>query len=197
MTQQRLTKQIEEQKKELKEPASQDALTDILTAQLLLQFGEQELVQSQHFGRPLSAIVFDVDHFRRIAAAYGEPGCDRVLRELAAVVQNRIRPTDLFARSDGAKFVLLLPATNLAAACHFAEGLRQAIANSALAIDQVQVRVTISLGVAAIPGETRRLADLLSAADHAMNKAKQAGRNRIFFVEDRLARHFYHDLLLA
>jgi|GEM_PF-1835247 len=192
-----LTGQLEEYNKELLELAVVDELTGIANRRQLFELGERELLRARRFGHPFSAISFDIDHLNRINELYGRHIGDQILQTLATLVQKSIRDTDLLARAGGEEFVITLPETNLAAACEVAERTRKIVAETPIATTREPIRVTISLGVAESTAETRQLEDLLSAADNAMLKAKQAGRNRIFFADHSLARHFYFDFLPA
>lgn len=198
ITEQRiLTEQLEDHTKEMQELAIVDELTGVANRRQLYNLGERELLRARRFGHPFSAITFDIDHFKRINDIHGRHVGDQVLRTLAPIVQNNIRDTDLLARSGGEEFVITLPETNLSAACEIAERIRKTVAETPILITRETIRVTISLGVAQSTAETRQLEDLLSAADNAMVKAKQAGRNRIFYADHSLARHFYFDFLPA
>jgi diguanylate cyclase (GGDEF)-like protein len=192
-----LTGQLKEHSKELQELAVVDELTGVANRRQLLNLGERELLRARRFGHPFCAITFDVDHLKRINDALGRHIGDQVLRLLAPIVQNNIRDTDLLARSGGEEFAITLPETSLAAACEIAERIRKTVAETPIQTTSETLRITISIGVAASTAETRQLEDLLNAADIAMLKAKQAGRNRIFFADHSLARHFYFDFLPA
>lgn len=196
ITEQRiLTGRLEEHNKELQELSVTDELTGVANRRQLLSVGERELVRARRFGHPFSVITFDIDHFKRINEIHGSPIGDQILCSLAALVQNSIRDTDLLARSGDEQFVITLPETNVTAACEVAERIRKTVAESPIPTTGGAIRVTISLGVAESSAETRQLKDLLNATDNAMFKAKQAGRNRIFFADHSLARHFYFDFL--
>ena len=174
-----------------------DELTGLANRRQLFELGERELVRAHRFGHPLSAMIFDIDHFTRINELYGRDAGDQALTALAPIVQDNIRDTDLLARYGGEEFVITLPETALSAACEVAERIRKTIAETPLALKSAAIQLTVTLGVAETTAETRRFADLVNAADNAMYKAKQAGRNRIFFADHSLARHFYFDFLPA
>ncbi len=198
ITEQRiLTEQLEEHTKELQQLAVTDELTGIPNRRQLFELGERELIRARRFGHPFSVIMFDIDHFKRINDIHGRHIGDQVLSSFAPIIQNNIRDTDLLARYGGEEFVITLPETDLSAACEVAERIRKTIAETPMGTASETIRVTISLGVAEGTAETRSLADLLNAADNAMYRAKQAGRNRIFFADHSLARHFYLDFLPA
>lgn len=195
--QQILTEQIEAGNRELQQLTTTDELTRLPNRRQLFEFGERELVRAQRFGHPYALIIFDIDHFKRINEVYGQAVGDSVLVALAPVVQNNLRDTDLVARYGDDEFVITLPETNLAASCEVAERIRKTLAETPITAGGAFHQLTISLGAAEMTAETRRFEDLIGAADNAMSKAKQAGRNRIFFADHSLARHFYLDYVAA
>lgn len=176
---------------------TRDELTEVANRRYFFQAGEHEMIRAHQFGRPLVAIFFDADHMQRLNQTHNHATGDQILRAIAQMVRENIREVDILGRYGGDEFVILLPETNLAAGCHVAERVRRKISEAPLAVGNESVRATISLGVAEITEETRQLADLLASAESAMRKAKQAGRNRIFFADHSLARHFYFDFLPA
>ena len=195
ITEQRTAMKQSKRDLESRELAMVDELTGAVNQQQLSILGEREMTRARKFNRPLSAIALDVDHFRRINDVYGRKIADEVLRELAPTVQKIIRDTDLVARIGSDKFAVALPETCLDVACEMAEQIRKKIAYTPIKTNREMIRVTISLGVAEVAAETRAWADLMTSADNAMLKAKQAGRNRIFLADRSLARQFYQDLV--
>lgn len=128
----------------------------------------------------LSLSLIDIDHFKGFNDRYGHAAGDHVLTVVASVLASNLRPTDLVARFGGEEFVIIFPDTDLAQATRAAERVRLAVASEVLAMpDGAPLPpVTISMGVAQLaPGQT--VPDFLKAADLAMYRAKQAGRNRV------------------
>ncbi len=135
------------------------------------QLGDDDVVS------PLSAVMIDVDHFKRFNDTYGHATGDLVLREVAAVCGDTVREGDAVVRYGGEEFVLLLPHVDRAQAARIAERVRSAVAMGTT-IDGQRVTVTISAGVAErVAGESRDA--LLARADAALYRAKQAGRDRV------------------
>lgn len=155
---------------------------DGLTRAYNRRYFDQELLRERNrasrYGRPLSLIVFDVDHFKQINDLRGHLGGDEVLRQLAGIVMRLVRREDLFARIGGEEFALLLPEGALSGAAQLAERLRATIAAHEFFVEGQMVRVTCSFGVASLdpqsPGSAR---DLYERADSALYAAKAAGRN--------------------
>jgi diguanylate cyclase (GGDEF)-like protein/PAS domain S-box-containing protein len=167
-----------------------DELTGLFNRRGFFQLGEREFERALRFNRPLAALMFDIDHFKRVNDAHGHPVGDQVLRALADCVRQNTRGIDVAARYGGEEFVLLLPETPLPEAVQIAERLRQSIADLSLPIcpangdsRPVKIHITVSIGVAvALPG-IRNLADLLEQADQAMYRGKDLGRNRVVVWE--------------
>ena len=123
------------------------------------------------YGSPFSTVMFDIDHFKQVNDQQGHLHGDRVLQELARLFDESIRETDIVARYGGEEFVIVMPHTDLAGACIFAERLRAQV--------ESRLTITISGGVAtAQEGDTQEA--LIARADGALYSAKSAGRNRVF-----------------
>ena len=156
-----------------------DELTGLFNRRGFFQLGEREFERALRFNRSLAALMFDIDHFKRVNDAHGHPVGDQVLRALADSVRQNTRGIDVAGRYGGEEFVLLLPETPLQEAVQIADRLRQSIADLSVPIcpangdfPPVKIHITVSIGVAvALPG-IRNLADLLERADHAMYRGK-------------------------
>jgi diguanylate cyclase (GGDEF)-like protein len=136
---------------------------------------------------PLAVALVDIDHFKRVNDTYGHLVGDRVLRAVSDSLRGQLRNYDLAGRFGGEEFILLLPQAYEAAARNVAERLRHHIAEMQIPVDDepdcgIFVRLTISVGVAAIDGESRTLTDLTAAADRALYYAKETGRNRTHVI---------------
>jgi diguanylate cyclase (GGDEF)-like protein/PAS domain S-box-containing protein len=158
------------------------ALTDELTAlpnrRAFFRSGEQETKKARRYAAPLSLLMLDVDRFKLINDTYGHSGGDKVLRRVADLIRRTVREVDTGGRLGGEEFALLLPNTALDEALILAERLRAAVAAEAGAAIALGVAVTVSIGAAQlVPGDA--FDALLSKADAAMYRAKQAGRDRV------------------
>lgn len=168
--------------KETQTQAITDALTGVYNRRGLLQLGEFELRRARRINRPFCAMIFDIDHFKRVNDHYGHKIGDQLLQKLADRCQKTSRTVDLISRYGGEEFVILLPETNLESAARVAERLRQLIMNDPFETDAGSIRITISVGVAESK-DTDTLHTLIERADVALYKAKNAGRNRVIFDE--------------
>lgn len=155
-----------------------DGLTQIHNKRFLQEELEREVMRARRHNRHLSALMFDIDHFKRINDQYGHLAGDHVLRELARVVQERIRRDEIFARWGGEEFALILPETPLEGAYQLGEDLRLRIQNHRFVFQGEKIPVTISGGAAQLKDEETS-ADLIKGADTKLYEAKRSGRNRI------------------
>jgi diguanylate cyclase (GGDEF)-like protein len=133
-------------------------------------------------GEPLSLVIFDLDHFKKLNDGFGHDAGDFVLKEMAAIIRaNGIREQDVFARYGGEEFVILLPKTNLKQSFEIAERLRKLIENKEFIYDGKRLPVTASIGVADYRQGVITGTDLFKRADEAVYKAKEGGRNQVHF----------------
>jgi diguanylate cyclase (GGDEF)-like protein len=157
-----------------------DGLTGIHNKRALLEFLEAELSRSSRHQRPLSLILFDIDHFKAINDNLGHLGGDYVLRDLAGCLKITVSKEQCFARYGGEEFALALPEVQHDEAVQTAEELRARIENYPFRFDGHAVRVTISLGVVTTVGDERLApVDLIRLADERLYRAKDLGRNRV------------------
>jgi diguanylate cyclase (GGDEF)-like protein len=156
-----------------------DGLTQIHNKRALFEALEKELMRARRYERDLSLLMFDIDFFKRINDQYGHLAGDHVLRELARVVQERIRREEVFARYGGEEFVILLPETPLPGAAALAENLRARVANHAFVFQGERIPVTVSIGTALLGENDKVAADLIQRADEKLYEAKRGGRNRV------------------
>jgi len=165
---------LEQERHALERYAYVDALTGLANRRALEDALMREVEDARAARAPLSVVLFDVDHFKRVNDTLGHDTGDTVLKDLARVARAEVRGTDLLARWGGEEFMLLLPGTEPGVAAQCAERVRRAVeAHAFLAPD-----VTVSLGVATLhPGEDARV--LVRRADDALYDAKRAGRNRV------------------
>ncbi len=161
------------------------AITDALTGLFNRRYMESHLgtliEQAITRGKPLTALVIDIDYFKSINDTHGHDAGDDVLREFALRIKRSIRGIDLACRCGGEEFVVVMPETDMAVAAMVAERLRRRIAADPFVIQQGagSVPVTISIGIAALRGKDDTAAALIKRADQALYRAKRDGRNRV------------------
>jgi diguanylate cyclase (GGDEF)-like protein len=160
-----------------KTAASIDPLTGMFNRRGFAEATSRMIEREANAGRPVTVMIFDIDHFKSINDRFGHPAGDEVLKLFAAVVTNTLRITDLSGRIGGEEFAALLPCS-MDEALIAAERVREAFASSGIAVDDAPVDTTVSIGVAGGPASTE-LDVLLAAADTALYQAKRAGRNRV------------------
>jgi diguanylate cyclase (GGDEF)-like protein len=156
-----------------------DGLTQAHVKRYLLEALEKEIIRARRHARDLSFIMFDIDHFKKINDFHGHLAGDFVLKELARIVQARIRRDEVFARYGGEEFAIVLPETNLEGARALAEGLREKVEASRFVFQNELIHVTISIGVAMLGDGDRTSMDLIKHADQKLYDAKRGGRNRV------------------
>ncbi|TFW06768.1 diguanylate cyclase [Oxalobacteraceae bacterium OM1] len=157
-----------------------DPLTGLFNRRYLDETLRRELSRAERKQTPLCVIMMDLDHFKRINDGFGHDAGDAVLKAVAQVVRHHVRESDLACRYGGEEIMLILPECDLAVALDRAERIRAAVA--ALDIHhagRTLGAVTASLGVAAYPEHGRAGESLVPAADQALYRAKQEGRNRV------------------
>lgn len=158
----------------LEELATTDPLTGLRNRRAFDSHMAQELAIVQRRGSPLSLLMLDIDHFKRVNDALGHDGGDRVLQAIAGHLKDCARTVDVVARVGGEEFAVILPSTDEAGAHEVGERMRQAVENG----PWDQMPVTISVGVATlVDGEDAER--IYGRADAALYAAKQAGRNQV------------------
>jgi diguanylate cyclase (GGDEF)-like protein len=156
-----------------------DGLTQIHNKRYLYEALEREMIRGRRHERDLAILMFDIDHFKRINDVHGHLAGDFVLKELARIVQSRIRRDEVFARYGGEEFAIILPETSLEGAAALAETLRQKVAEHLFVFQADSIRVTISIGGALLRDGDRGGTELIKRADERLYVAKNSGRNRV------------------
>jgi diguanylate cyclase (GGDEF)-like protein len=173
----------------LKELNTVDAMTGIKNRTYFDSTFEQEWRRAirQHY--PLSLMLLDIDHFKKVNDTYGHLVGDQCLREIAMLIKSVLRrPADILARYGGEEFVVLLPYVESDNAVFLAEQIRAKIANTQLKIDGHLLNITLSIGVSTkYPREADDRKDFIQASDVALYRAKDNGRNNIQVTKDSAA----------
>jgi diguanylate cyclase (GGDEF)-like protein len=155
-----------------------DGLTQVHVKRYLLEALDKEVMRARRHVRDLSFLMLDIDHFKKINDVHGHLAGDYVLKEVARLIQHRIRRDEVLARYGGEEFAIILPETNLEGARALAEGLRERIEQSRFVFQGEIIRVTISIGGALLEDDAVST-DLIGRADEKLYAAKRAGRNRV------------------
>jgi diguanylate cyclase (GGDEF)-like protein len=176
---QRKEEAFENALQEVQRLAITDSLTNLYNRRHFSKVGEDEVQRACRYGRSLSAIMLDIDHFKQVNDTFGHTVGDQILQGVAASCRKALRGVDVLGRYGGDEFVILLPENDRAAAVQVAERLRKKIAHIRLNTTSGAVKVTASLGVASVECDKPSLETLLSHADKALYVAKRRGRNRV------------------
>ena len=167
--------EINRQNQELQALAMTDPLTGCLNRRAFFSEFEGQWSGARRYNYPLSCVMVDVDHFKRVNDQHGHSTGDQVLQHIAVILKSLVRDIDLVSRYGGEEFCILLPHTDLTGATQAAERFRQAIETRPC----VGITLTASLGVSALSAELSSPQELLNRADEALYAAKRAGRNRV------------------
>jgi diguanylate cyclase (GGDEF)-like protein len=158
--------------------ATIDPLTEIFNRRALLEAGRRVLGRLAWDKQPVSVLMFDLDHFKKINDRFGHAVGDRALQVFARTAAARLRATDIIGRLGGEEFAAILPGTSLLAAAVAAERVRSAFQETAVEIDGLPIGGTVSIGAAVTEDVDGDIDALLAQADRALYAAKAAGRNR-------------------
>lgn len=167
----------------LSDLARTDSLTEIPNLRHFTIRADEEFARAGRYGRPLSLVMLDIDHFKDINDKHGHGVGDQVLKALTRNCIEVLRQVDFMARTGGEEFIILMPDTRLSEAVISAERLRKHIAGRSIDTDAGALEITISLGVTTIRTGDTAMTDALKRVDEALYKAKAEGRNRSRTVE--------------
>jgi len=156
-----------------------DHLTGLTNRRTFFETAEVELARWKRSPRPLTLIIFDTDHFKAVNDRYGHPAGDVVLRHMADTLNATFRECDIVARLGGEEFAVLLPSTGMGAALEGANRLLKFIESQVVLVDGVEIRYTVSGGIAEMAADVTGLDALIKRADKSLYAAKNAGRNRV------------------
>ena len=162
----------------LERMATTDGLTGLTNRRHFMDLFAVHVARAERHGRQLSLIMCDIDHFKRVNDTHGHPVGDIVLQHVAHILQRMTRCTDVVARYGDEEFVILMEETGSQGALQMAERIRQVVEAETVDGRGVQVRCTLSLGVATFPQDATHQNDLIECADQALYRAKHGGRNQ-------------------
>ena len=156
-----------------------DDLTGIFNRRYFFEMAEKKFVRALKNKTPLSALLVDLDHFKKFNDTYGHVVGDQVLRASAQMMSSALRDSDIIGRYGGEEFSIILPDTNISAAIFVAERLLANVADVPIDTEAGKLSIQLSIGIAGMSKETPTLHSLIVRADQAMYIAKSAGRNRL------------------
>ena len=154
-----------------------DGLTQIYNKRYFMEVLEREISRSHRYGRELSLIMFDIDHFKAVNDNYGHLAGDYVLKHLASVIKARIRREDIMARYGGEEFAIVLPEIDNFNAMRFSEKIRILVENTHFQFEETTIPLAISIGVSTSSEEVRSPDEFIKLADDNLYEAKRSGRN--------------------
>lgn len=164
-----------------------DDLTGLYNVRYLQQRFTEEWKRAERHREPLAIAMLDVDHFKLVNDQHGHEIGDAVLREMSARLRTSVRDTDVVARYGGEEFVVLLPSTQLAGALVVAERIRKSVTARRFETPRARLEITASIGIALYPSRGVSTKDqLLRAADTALYRAKEEGRDRICVHQEQM-----------
>lgn len=175
---------IDRQKRAFHELSIRDSLTGAYNRRYFFEFLDREFTRTSRYNLELSLAVLDLDNFKSYNDRYGHVCGDEILRKTASLIQSRVREADLFARTGGEEFALLLPETDLSSALTFMELIRQVIEKMDVRCNDASVMATVTIGVSSF--QTSRPispTQIFSRADSAMYQGKHAGKNCVSAFE--------------
>ncbi len=163
-----------------------DPLTELFNHRYFQETLSHEFIRARRYDKPLSLMLIDIDFFKKFNDTYGHLVGDQVLRHVAGIFRNSVREQiDTVARYGGEEFAVILPETSIEGACLFAERIRSKVEQSRLHNEGAELSVTLSIGVSCtLVTRCEKTSDLIEAADQALYKAKESGRNRILPFEE-------------
>ncbi|HUU03273.1 MAG TPA: GGDEF domain-containing protein [Myxococcota bacterium] len=154
-----------------------DGLTQAANKRYLIEFLDREIARTIRFGRPLSLIMFDIDHFKKVNDTYGHLAGDFILKELCLLLSKLVRREELMARYGGEEFIIALPETALTTATTLAEKARRMVERHDFMFAETRIPLTISLGCAELSPMAADPTNFIREADERLYDAKHKGRN--------------------
>ena len=171
-------KELERANDQLARLSQTDGLTGLFNRSTWEKMLEAELLRSRRTHHPCSLVMLDIDHFKNINDTYGHPAGDEAIRVLSRAIQFEKRETDVAGRYGGEEFVITLIDTTAENAKVFAERLRKSIENNIIEWEGIEIKYTISLGIAELNNKTANHETWIQASDQALYFSKENGRNR-------------------
>lgn len=173
------TLELEEAKKKAEQQARTDVLTGLNNRRAFFEYAEVIDAQSRRYNHAYVIAMMDIDHFKSINDTWGHEAGDTALIAVGGVISDMLRETDIIGRIGGEEFAIILPETTIEEATALAERLRQDVETTVIQTSKAEIKVTMSIGIAAFDNQTESLDNIVASADTAMYRAKSNGRNRV------------------
>lgn len=167
-----------------RQKAIRDGLTETYNHRFFQEMLDNKIAESERNKEPISLLMIDLDNFKLINDKFGHQNGDMILREVGRLMKDRIRSSDILARYGGEEFTIILPKTTAREGFRLAENLRETIANKVfISPDEIEFRITVSIGVAELGKHAHNKTDLIAAADRGLYNSKKEGKNRTEIAE--------------
>jgi len=170
--------ELKKAKKIAEDMAFKDELTQLNNRRAFFELGHKAFKQAVRYGHPISIIMMDLDHFKKVNDTYGHSAGDKVLEELSSLISKMMREIDIIARMGGEEFAFLLPETGNIEATNLTERLRKEIEKTEIHYDDKIIKITASFGICSITAKNETLESMLNKADDELYVAKRNGRNQ-------------------
>ena len=178
---------IHDLQEKLREQANRDSLTGLFNRRYLEGTLERELARGRREAAPLTMLLLDIDHFKLVNDTYGHQAGDEVLRAFGALLAEHARTEDIVCRYGGEEFLMVMPKMSVVIARERAAALLKLVQNQTVSFGELRIRITTSIGIAAIPEHSDTAEGLIRCADEALYLAKRNGRNRVVAFGDPIS----------
>ena len=175
--------ELEEVNKQLEVISQTDGLTGLYNRKTWEDFFATEFERQRRYQEECTALIFDIDHFKRVNDNFGHPAGDEVIRQTARILQECIRKTDVAGRYGGEEYVVFMPHTPVEAATHVAERIRKAIESTPAFYDGREINYTVSLGLSGYVPSLASTTAWIDSADQALYQSKEGGRNQMHIYQ--------------
>ena len=170
----------------VKNMATYDTLTGLYNRRYFEERLGVEAEKSFYSGVPLSLVMVDIDHFKKVNDTFGHTEGDQILCKISSLLKNSVRRKDTVARYGGEEFILILPEAGLEQSFVIAERIRQSVEKTLFEVGRAQVNLTLSMGISNFPSHrVKSKEELIKMADQALYDAKRGGRNRVCIFAEK------------
>jgi len=170
----------------VKNMATYDTLTGLYNRRYFEERLGVEAEKSFYSGVPLSLVMVDIDHFKKVNDTFGHTEGDQILCKISSLLKNSVRRKDTVARYGGEEFILILPEAGLEQSFVIAERIRQSVEKTLFEVERAQVNLTLSMGISNFPSHrVKSKEELIKMADQALYDAKRGGRNRVCIFAEK------------